>query len=246
MKILGIIPARYASTRFPGKPLVNMGGVSMIERVYKQCLKSNLSEVVVATDDTRIFDHVKTFGSVVMTSSNHPSGTDRCSEVLTNTTKKFDYVVNVQGDEPFIDPKQINLLISLLNGQTQIATLIKKIEVNEQLFNPNVVKAVIGARGQALYFSRLPVPHVRSKPESEWLTHHTFYKHIGMYAYRADVLPQLAQLNPGLLEKAESLEQLRWLENSFSIQTAETDIETLGIDTPEDLAKAEGYLRTSN
>jgi 3-deoxy-manno-octulosonate cytidylyltransferase (CMP-KDO synthetase) len=245
MKILGIIPARYASTRFPGKPLVKMGSVSMIERVYQQCKKSTLSQVIVATDDARIYDHAKSFGQVVMTKESHPSGTDRCNEVLTKVTEKFDYVVNVQGDEPFIDPIQINLLISLLDGQTQIATLIKKIETAEHLFNPNVVKAVTSATGQALYFSRLPVPHIRSKPEHEWLNHHTFYKHIGMYAYRADVLPQLAQLKPGILEKAESLEQLRWLENGFAIQTAETNIETIGIDTPEDLIKAEAYLNAA-
>jgi 3-deoxy-manno-octulosonate cytidylyltransferase (CMP-KDO synthetase) len=243
MKILGIIPARYASTRFPGKPLASIGGISMIERVYAQCKKSNLTDIIIATDDARIESHCQPFGTVMMTSAEHPSGTDRCNEVLTKSNTAYNYVVNIQGDEPFIDPHQINLLISLLDGQTQIATLIKKIESAEHLVNPNVVKAVKGIDGRALYFSRLPVPHIRSKPEKEWLTHHTFYKHIGMYAYRADVLPQLAALRPSALEKAESLEQLRWLENGFTIQTAETTIETIGIDTPDDLVKAEDMLR---
>jgi 3-deoxy-manno-octulosonate cytidylyltransferase (CMP-KDO synthetase) len=245
MKVLGIIPARYASTRFPGKPLVEIGGKTMINRVYTQCIKSDLSDVVVATDDSRIFHHVKSFGKVVMTSEQHPSGTDRCNEVAGKLTEKFDYIVNIQGDEPFIDPKQINLLISLLDGQTQIATLIKKIESMEQLFNPNVVKGVKGTKGEALYFSRSPIPHVRGKEEKDWLAHQTFYKHIGMYAYRADVLPKIAALQQGVLEKAESLEQLRWLENGYSIQTAETNQETFGIDVPDDLKKAEEYLNTS-
>jgi 3-deoxy-manno-octulosonate cytidylyltransferase (CMP-KDO synthetase) len=244
MKVLGIIPARYASTRFPGKPLVEIGGKTMISRVYTQCIKSDLSEVVVATDDSRIFHHVKTFGKVVMTGEHHPSGTDRCNEVAEKLTEKFDYIVNIQGDEPFIDPKQINLLISLLNGHTQIATLIKKIESAEHLFNPNVVKAVKGASGEALYFSRSPIPHVRGKEDKDWLNHQTYYKHIGMYGYRADVLPKIAALKQGILEKAESLEQLRWLENGYSIQTAETNQETFGIDAPDDLKKAEEYLKT--
>lgn len=244
MKVLGIIPARYASTRFPGKPLVEIGGKTMIERVYTQCIKSALTEVVVATDDSRILHHVNTFGKAVITSDQHQSGTDRCNEVAEKLHDEFDYVVNVQGDEPFIDPNQINLLLAMLDMETQIATLIKKIEDPNHLFNPNVVKVVKGLKDQALYFSRSPIPHIRGKEEKDWLAHQTFYKHIGMYAYRVDVLPKIATLKQGTLEKAESLEQLRWLENGYSIQTAETNQETFGIDAPEDLIKAEEYLKS--
>ena len=247
MKVIGIIPARYASTRFPGKPLALIAGKSMIERVYIQCIKSSLSDVVVATDDDRIYNHVKDFGRVMMTASHHQSGTDRCHEVVEKTSfkEKFDYVINIQGDEPFIDPQQIDLLASLLDGKTEIATLIKKIEDKEQLFNANVVKVVKGVNNQALYFSRAAIPHVRGKDEQEWPTHHTFYKHIGMYAYRTDILKKIASLKQTTLEKTESLEQLRWLENGYTILTAETNLETLGIDTAEDLAKAEVSLKDS-
>jgi 3-deoxy-manno-octulosonate cytidylyltransferase (CMP-KDO synthetase) len=244
MKILGIIPARYASTRFPGKPLAMIGDKSMIERVYIQCIKSNLTDVFVATDDERIYKHVKTFGKVKMTGDHHQSGTDRCQEVVEKMGDSFDYVINIQGDEPFINPEQINLLASLLDGKTEIATLVKKIERPEQLFNPNVVKAVRGVHHQALYFSRSPVPYVRGKREQEWLNNHTFFKHIGMYAYRTDILKKITDLKPTTLEKTESLEQLRWLESGFSILTAETHLETFGIDSPEDLKQAEIYWKT--
>lgn len=245
--ILGIIPARYASTRFPAKPLVDIAGKSMIQRVYEQVKKSTLvSEVVVATDNQKIFDHVIGFGGKVsMTKESHVSGTDRCYEALTLQKEKFEYVINIQGDEPFIQPEQIDLLAVLLDGQTEIATLVKKIEDAEQLFNPNVVKAVISSKGEALYFSRSTIPHVRNVPDNEWLSKHHFFKHIGMYAYRADILKQLTTLPVSPLEKAESLEQLRWLENGFSIKTAETKTETIGIDTPEDLEKALVHLRLS-
>ena len=209
----------------------------MIERVYSQCIKSSLTEVIVATDDERIFEHVTSFGRVMMTGDHHQSGTDRCQEVVEKMTEPFDYIINIQGDEPFIDPKQINLLSSLLDGQTEIATLIKKIENPEHLFNPNVVKVVKGIFNQALYFSRSPIPNVRGKHETEWIAHQTFYKHIGMYGYRTDTLKKITALNQSPLEKSESLEQLRWLENGFSILTGETDLETFGIDTPEDLKK---------
>jgi 3-deoxy-manno-octulosonate cytidylyltransferase (CMP-KDO synthetase) len=240
MKILGIIPARFASTRFPGKPLAMIGGETMIERVYTQCKKSSLSDVVVATDDERIYNHVKSFGRVMMTGDQHQSGTDRCQEVVGKLDENFDYIINIQGDEPFIDPQQINLLSSLLDGQTQIATLIKKIESHDQLFNVNIVKVVKGISNQALYFSRSPIPFVRGKDEQEWLANQIFYKHIGMYAYRSDVLKKIALLKQTPLEKTESLEQLRWLENGYSILTAETELETFGIDTPEDLEKVSG------
>ncbi len=242
MKIIGIIPARYASTRFPGKPLALIGGKTMIERVYTQCIKSSLDEVIVATDDERIYQHVMSFGRAVMTSELHPSGTDRCREAVEKAVHPFDYVINIQGDEPFIDPEQINLLSSMLDGQTEIATLIKRIENVDELLNPNVVKAVRGASGLAIYFSRSPIPHVRGKAERDWLAHHTFYKHIGMYAYRTDVLKKISALQQTSLEKTESLEQLRWLENGYSILTAETEQETMGIDTPEDLEIANREL----
>ena len=237
--ILGIIPARYASTRFPAKPLVDIAGKSMIQRVYEQVKKSTLiTDVIVATDNKEIFDHVTRFdGRVRMTKESHVSGTDRCYEALTLQKAPVDYVINIQGDEPFIQPEQIDLLAKLLDGKTEIATLVKKIEDKEQLFNPNVVKAVVSEKGEALYFSRSTVPHIRNTPEADWLNNHTFYKHIGMYAYRTDVLKQLTSLPVSPLEKAESLEQLRWLENGFRIKVAETQTETIGIDTPEDLER---------
>lgn len=242
--ILGIIPARYASTRFPGKPLADIGGKSMIQRVYEQVKKSKLvTDVIVATDNHEIFDHVTKFGGRVrMTKESHVSGTDRCYEALTLQKAPFNYVINIQGDEPFIQPEQIDLLARLLDGKTEIATLVKKIEDREQLFNPNVVKAVVAANGEALYFSRSTVPHIRNTSEAEWMSKHSFYKHIGMYAYRTDVLKRLTELPVSALEKAESLEQLRWLENGFRIKVAETTTETVGIDTPEDLQRALGNL----
>lgn len=243
MKILAIIPARYASTRFPAKPLVDIAGKTMIQRVYEQVRKvTALADVVVATDNQEIFQHVTSFvGHVCMTKESHVSGTDRCFEALTLQQGSFDYVINIQGDEPFIQPDQIQLLIKLLDGKTEIATLVKKIDQTETLFNPNVVKAVVSKAGDALYFSRSTIPHIRNTPENEWLSKHTFFKHIGMYAYRSDILEQLTQLEVSSLEKAESLEQLRWLENGFRIKTAETQTETIGIDTPEDLKKALEY-----
>ena len=243
--ILGIIPARYASTRFPAKPLVDIAGKTMIQRVYEQVKKSSLvTEVVVATDHEEIYRTVKSFaGNVCMTKEDHVSGTDRCFEALTLQQKKFDYVINIQGDEPFIQPEQIDLLAGLLDGNTEIATLAKKIEQEDQLFNPNVVKVVFAKNGEALYFSRSTVPHLRNVPEKEWLQQYSFFKHIGMYAYRTDILKQLTGLSVSSLEKAESLEQLRWLENGFKIKVAETRTETIGIDTPEDLQKAIASLK---
>jgi 3-deoxy-manno-octulosonate cytidylyltransferase (CMP-KDO synthetase) len=246
--ILGVIPARYASTRFPAKPLADLGGKSMIQRVYEQVKKSKrITEAVVATDHTEIYNHVKQFGgNVCMTKESHVSGTDRCYEALALQQKEFSYVINIQGDEPFIQPDQIDLLARLLDGKTEIATLVKKIAEQEQLFNPNVVKAVIAGNKTALYFSRSPIPHIRNTQESEWLSKNTFYKHIGMYAYRSDILKQLTGLPISSLEKAESLEQLRWLENGFKISVAETQTETIGIDTPDDLKKALAYLKSIN
>jgi len=240
MKIIGIIPSRYASTRFPAKSLALIKGKSMIQRVYEQAQQSSaLNDVIVATDHVEIYEHVKKFGGAVcMTRTDHVSGTDRCHEALTHQRKKYDYVINIQGDEPFIQPQQIDLLAGRLDGVTEIATLIKALTSAEQLFSSNIVKVVFSNVMEALYFSRSPIPHIRNTAESEWMNKHKFYKHIGMYAYRSDVLERLHRLSVSSLEKAESLEQLRWLENGFKISVAETTTETLGIDTPEDLEKA--------
>jgi 3-deoxy-manno-octulosonate cytidylyltransferase (CMP-KDO synthetase) len=246
-RIIGIIPARYASTRFPAKPLVDVGGKTMIQRVYEQVSRSkSLTKTIVATDHEEIYQHVIRFGGqVCMTKESHVSGTDRCYEALALQEQSFDYVLNVQGDEPFIQPEQIDLLANTLDGETEIATLIKVIQVPDQLFNSNVVKAVINKNKEALYFSRSTIPHLRNIPQEEWLTKNTFYKHIGMYAYRADILKQLTTLAVSSLEKAESLEQLRWIENGFTIKVAETKTETIGIDTPDDLKEAIRYLESS-
>ena len=240
LSIVAIIPARYASTRFPGKPLVHINGKTMIQCVYDQVKSTpELDEVIVATDDDRIEEEVIRFGGkVVRTLPEHPSGTDRCFEAYQKLNRSFDFIINVQGDEPFIQPEQIRSLASILTKDVQLATLIKKIEDEETLFNPNTPKVLINVKGEAIYFSRQTIPYLRQYPDkSDWLKHHTFYKHIGMYAYRPDILKKITALKPSSLELAESLEQLRWLENGYSIQTAVTTIETIGIDTPEDLKK---------
>lgn len=237
-KILGIIPARYASTRFPGKPLVDINGKTMIRRVYEQALKANLHKVVVATDDERIASEVKSFGGdFILTSDLHQSGTDRCAEVASILTG-YDVVINIQGDEPFIDPEQISLLVScFLDEKVQLATLIKEIKDNSELFNTNIPKVVINSNLQAIYFSRNPIPFIRNAEQENWKDHHQFYKHIGIYGYKTATLLNITQLSPSSLELAESLEQLRWLENGYQIQTKVTAIETIAIDTPEDLQK---------
>lgn len=242
-KFLGIIPARFASTRFPGKPLVKIGGKMMIQRVYEQ-VKNCLDDVCVATDDQRIYDAVIAFGGkVVMTSENHKSGTDRCREALSKVKGAFDVVVNIQGDEPFIQPEQIELLKSCFASKdTELATLVKPFsgeENIESLINPNTPKVVINKNNEAIYFSRSVVPYLRNVPQEDWLKHQTYFKHIGLYAYRVDILDQITQLPLSTLELAESLEQLRWIENGFKIKVAVTHHETIGIDTPEDLEKAE-------
>ncbi len=247
MTFLGIIPARYASTRFPGKPLVDMLGKTMIQRVYEQ-VAGVLDDLCVATDDQRIFDAVKTFGGkVVMTSGNHQSGTDRCFEAFTKTGKEYDVIINIQGDEPFIKPSQIELLKSCFeDSQTQIATLVKPYDSNtgyDVLANPNTPKVVLNKDMQALYFSRSIIPFVRSNDFTKWTTAHTYYKHIGLYAYKAEVLKEITSLPQSSLEKAESLEQLRWLENGYVIKVGITDEETVGIDTPEDLKKVLTMLK---
>jgi len=243
MKILGVIPARYESSRFPGKPLTDIKGKSMIQRVYEQCLKCQLlDKVIVATDDERILDDVKGFGGVaMMTQTSHQSGTERCGEVvdkLEQQADEFDAIINIQGDEPFIDPQQINrVAIQLQKQNVDIATLIKKISSSEELFNPNVVKVVADNNGFALYFSRSTIPFLRGHDQNEWHKKHSFFKHIGIYGYKTGVLKKIISLPNGKLELAESLEQLRWLENGFSISTEKTDLESIAIDSPEDLVK---------
>jgi len=238
MKFLGIIPARYASTRFPGKPLANLGGKPMIQRVYEQCQKA-LTNIVVATDDSRIERAVRAFeGNVVMTSPDHQSGTDRCAEAAQKISESFDFdvAINIQGDEPFIQPEQIEHIKSCFeDASAKIATLIFPISKNEDLFDPNKPKVVINNNFEAIYFSRAPLPFLRGKDKQEWLKHHRYYRHIGMYAYRKDILQELTNLRQTPLELAESLEQLRWIENGYAIKTAITKHESIGIDTPEDL-----------
>lgn len=245
MKIIGIIPARYASSRFPGKPLVDIGGKSMIQRVYEQAKKSrSLIDVVVATDDERIVQHVKTFnGNVVMTSENHQSGTDRCFEAIQTFLPSAEVVINIQGDEPFIHPEQIDLIASCFNSdKVQIATLVKKIINNEELFNVNIPKVLINKSKEAICFSRQTLPYIRGKQQSEWLTNYTFYKHIGIYAYTTKVLAEITTLKQSSLELAEALEQLRWIENGYKINIEITDFESVAIDSPEDLKKLTNFL----
>jgi 3-deoxy-manno-octulosonate cytidylyltransferase (CMP-KDO synthetase) len=239
MKILGIIPARYESSRFPAKVLADIQGKSMVQRVYEQASKSNLlSKIIVATENNKVVEHVEAFGGeVLLTDANHASGTDRCFEVLQGQSDEYDYVVNIQGDEPFIDPKQIDELASLLDGAVELATLIKKISTNDELFNLGEVKTVFNNNMEALYFSRQPIPYYRNAAELDWLQEQDYYKHIGIYAYRADVLEKISKLPVSPLEKAESLEQLRWLENGLMIKLAFTEFESVCIDTKEDLEK---------
>ncbi len=240
MKIIGIIPARFDSTRFPGKPLIEIGDKTMIQRVVEQCQKSKLlDKIVVATDDERIFDHVTSIGyNAVYTSKSHQSGTDRCAEVARQYSD-YEIVVNIQGDEPFIHPEQIDegIRILLENSQFDIATLCHKVEKKEDLFNSNIIKVVKNTAQKALYFSRSPIPFVRSFEQNDWLTKTTFYKHIGLYIFRNTVLSELTNLPMSNLEKTESLEQLRWLEAGFDIGIRETSYESFSIDTPDDLLK---------
>jgi 3-deoxy-manno-octulosonate cytidylyltransferase (CMP-KDO synthetase) len=241
MKILGIIPSRYASSRFPGKPLVDIGGKSMVRRVFEQAsLSKTLTDVVVATDDERIFNHVLGFGGrALMTSADHLTGTERCAEVIEKYGENWDLAINIQGDEPFISPSQIDLLASCFEDEsTEVATLAKRISDPAELESPHVVKVVFGISGMAIYFSRFPIPFLRNQTlDANKVGAHAFYKHIGLYAYRAESLKKLAGLMPSGLELAESLEQLRWLENGIGIKVGVTDFDSIGIDTPEDLRK---------
>ena len=243
MTFTAIIPARFASTRFPGKPLAVLGGKTVIQRVYEQ-VSSVLSEVYVATDDERIFECVESFGGkAVMTRSDHQSGTDRIQEAVEKIGTQADVIINVQGDEPFIQPSQIQTLMQLFDEpSTQIGTLGKLFESLEAVENPNSPKIVTDVRGFALYFSRSVIPYIRGKEQKNWFSEYPFLKHLGVYAYRREVLAEVTRLPQSSLEKAESLEQLRWLQNGYRIRVGLTDVETVGIDTPEDLQRAEQFL----
>ena len=251
MKFTAVIPARYASTRFPGKPLAMLGGKTVIQRVYEQAA-SVLSDVYVATDDERILSAVEAFGGrAVMTRTDHKSGTDRIEEAVEKIEKQGmdkegqgDVIINIQGDEPFVQPSQIKTLMSLFDDpETQIGTLGKRFESMEAVQNPNSPKIVTDHRGFALYFSRSVIPFIRGIEVEDWLSHYPFLKHLGVYAYRREVLAEVTKLPQGVLEKAESLEQLRWLENGYRIRVGMTDVETVGIDTPADLERAEQFLK---
>lgn len=250
MKFIGIIPARYASTRFPAKPLAILGSKTVIERVYKQ-VENVLDDVVVATDDERIMQAVSSFGGkAVMTSASHKSGTDRVYEAFTKVGQGYDVVVNIQGDEPFIQAEQLQAIKACFDDPTvDIATLVKPFKPEDGLAaleNANSPKVVVNKRMEAMYFSRSIIPFCRGKEKGDWLYSHTYYKHIGLYAYRADVLKQITSLPQSALEIAESLEQLRWLENGYKIKVGVSDIETIGIDTPADLERAEQFLNEGN
>lgn len=250
IRFAGFIPARYASTRFPGKPLADIGGMTMIERVYRQASKA-LDEVYVATDDERIYNAVKAFGGqVIMTGTHHRSGTDRCYEAYCNSGCKADVVINIQGDEPFVDPSQIEAVKACFDTpSTQIATLVRPFDHArgfEALFDKNTPKVVMDNDMNAMYFSRSVIPYVRNHEWEEWLDHADYFTHIGMYAYRADVLKELTALPQSSLEIAESLEQLRWLQNGYKIKCGVSTCPTIGIDTPEDLEQARKYVLTLN
>ena len=247
MTFTAIIPARYASTRFPGKPLAVLGGKTVIQRVYEQ-VKSVLSGVYVATDDERIFSCVESFGGkAVMTHKDHQSGTDRIQEAVEKTATQADVIINVQGDEPFIQPSQIKTLMQLFDDpSTQIGTLGKLFESMEAVENPNSPKIVTDMKGFALYFSRSVIPYIRGKERQNWFNGYPFLKHLGVYAYRREVLSEVTKLPQSSLEKAESLEQLRWLQNGYRIRVGMTDVETVGIDTPEDLQRAEEFLKNKS
>lgn len=246
MKILAVIPSRYASTRFPGKPLEKIGGKSMVQRVYDQVTKATrVDKVIVATDDDKIFNHVEGFGGdVLMTDEKHQNGTERCAEVIETVYNDFDVVLNIQGDEPFILPEQIDQLASCFEDETtDIATLIKQTDSTEQLFSPNTAKVIFNTENKALYFSRQPIPHLRGIAQEDWAAKKMHYLHVGIYGYRKDVLREIIQLSASRLENLEMLEQLRWLENGYNISVRQTDYQSISVDTPTDLANAENFLK---
>jgi len=244
MKTLIIIPSRYGSTRFEGKPLIDIHGKTLVQRTYLQALKTNLqADVLVATDDERIFDHVSAFGNVIMTSSHHQSGTDRCFEAAEKWGRSFDILVNLQGDEPFILPEQIEALVQeFKNPKVQIATLKKAINTTEDLFNPNIVKVASDINNQAIYFSRQAIPYLRGIESENWVNKLEYYRHVGIYAFSSNIISELRNLKSSNLELAESLEQLRWLENGFKINVVQTEFISPAIDTPEDLLKVKEFL----
>lgn len=238
MKILGVIPSRYASSRFPGKPLVNIKGKPMVQHVYERAIQAKrLSEVVVATDDQRIFDAVKAFnGKAIMTSESCENGTDRCREVIEKHLPEYDVIINIQGDEPYVHPEQIDKLCSLFeNENVKLGTLAKQTHSADDILNPSRVKVVIDKSMDALYFSRSPIPFLRGKDNNEWGKHHIYYKHLGLYGYRKEELLKYNQLKPSALEKAEALEQLKWLENGYKMRVGISEHDSYAIDTPEDL-----------
>jgi 3-deoxy-manno-octulosonate cytidylyltransferase (CMP-KDO synthetase) len=243
----GIIPARYASSRFPGKPLALIGDKTMIQMVYEQASRA-LSHVYVATDDERIFETVIRFGGkAIMTSPDHMSGTDRCAEAISKIGdidgRSVEIAVNIQGDEPFIRPEQISQLMSCFSDkEVEIATLIRRADPGEDIFNPNQPKVILNTKSDAIYFSRAAIPYFRDADRSDWSTRHTYYKHIGLYAYKTSILTKLTNLDRTALEITESLEQNRWIENGYRIRTAVTEWESIGIDTPEDLERAKNLL----
>jgi 3-deoxy-manno-octulosonate cytidylyltransferase (CMP-KDO synthetase) len=247
MKILIVIPSRYGSTRFEGKPLIDIAGKTLIQRTYLQAKKNELNaRVIVATDDERIYKHVSSFGECMMTSVHHQSGTDRCFEVIETLNESFDILINLQGDEPFIQPNQIATLAKgLMNVDTKITTLKKRIQSREDLINPNHVKVVTNKNNDALYFSRQVIPHLRGIASEEWVEHYHYFRHIGLYGFRTEIIPALKSLQVSELEKMESLEQLRWLDNGFNINVLETNFQSPAIDSPEDLLTVENFLKSN-
>jgi 3-deoxy-manno-octulosonate cytidylyltransferase (CMP-KDO synthetase) len=245
MKVLIVIPSRYGSTRFEGKPLIDIQGKSLVKRTYLQALKTNLNAtVIVATDDQRIFDHVSEFGLCIMTSDKHLSGTDRCFEVYEKLNQKFDLLINLQGDEPFVQPQQIEQLAQALgHSNCEIATLKKSIESDEELFNPNVVKVINDSNNKAIYFSRHPIPYCRGKKQETWRKYHTYFRHIGLYGFRTSMIDKLKKLESTPLENMESLEQLRWIENKFNISVLETNFMSPAIDSPDDMNRVFDFLK---
>ena len=245
MKVLIVIPSRYGSTRFEGKPLIDIAGKSLVQRTYMQALKTGLdADVVVATDDERIYRHVTAFGNCMMTAATHPSGTDRCFEVAAKRSEAYDIVINLQGDEPFILPAQIEALAAAFKDPAvDIATLKKPLHHTDELLNPNIVKVVTRTNQSAIYFSRQAIPYLRGSDSGDWAAHFQYYRHVGIYAFRSSAIPALQALKPGTLEQAESLEQLRWLENGFKIHCTETDFISPAIDSPEDLLTVDNFLK---
>lgn len=247
MKVLIVIPSRYGSTRFEGKPLIDIQGKTLVQRTYLQATKAKLNaHVVVATDDDKIYAHVKTFGECIMTSAHHISGTDRCFEVAEILNQDFDVLINLQGDEPFILPEQIEALAAAFEDPSvDIATLKKAIKSSDDLYNANMVKVISGANDEAIYFSRQAIPHLRGVEPNDWVNQFSYYRHVGMYAFKRDAIAQLKELKASSLELAESLEQLRWLENGFKIKVLKTDFVSPAIDTPADLVAVENFLKSN-